>query len=183
MRWKWGKDKHYWNKAAAGKRLTGFLQSLQHFGVHWNIGWKTFFFFLLSNWQKEMLYNPTGTLQALKLSPTSPAPIAAWFSVESFVNVIWQSKLNSIANFQTAVTGQLFTASLVSGRLNVEKKDSVFSQVLSLAMPGQNKAGNLHFSVLLFQAACRLWHTSSHQFKWAFAIGLSIANECLKPTS
>lgn len=83
---------------------------------------ENFLFFLLSNRQKKMLYNTMGTLQALKLSPTSPTPIAAQFSVESFVHVMWQSKLNSTANFQTAVTGQFFTASLVNGRQNVEKK-------------------------------------------------------------
>jgi len=97
---------------------------------------ENFLFFLLSNRQKKMLYNTMGTLQALKLSPTSPTPIAAQFSVESFVHVMWQSKLNSTANFQTAVMGQFFTASLVNGRQNVEKKTSVFSQVLSPAMPG-----------------------------------------------
>lgn len=61
-----------------------------------------------------MLYNIHGDLASSEAILTSHIPFAALFLVERFVNGIWQSKLNSIANFQTTVTGQLFTASLVN---------------------------------------------------------------------
>lgn len=137
-------------------------------------------------------YSPTGRrcytismgiLQALKPSLTSHIPFAALFLAERFVNGIWQSKLNSIANFQTTVTGQLFTASLVNSWQDAEKKTEYSPRFYHWQCQYKNKTGDLHFSASLFQAACRLWHMSSHQFKWASAIGSSITNERLNPCS
>lgn len=80
-----------------------------------------------------MLYNIHGDLASSEAVSPSHTPFAGQFSVEIFVNVIWQSKLNSTANFQTTLDS--YSQHLWSTADRIGKKDSVFSQVLSEAMP------------------------------------------------
>lgn len=140
-----------------------------------------FFLFPISNWKKKMLYNIHGDLASSEAVSPSHIPFAGQLSVERFVNVIWQSKLNPTANFQTTLDS--YSLHLWSRADRIGEKKTVYSpRFYYRQCQYENKTGNLHFSELVFQVACKLWHMWSHQFNWALAI-LSITYECLNPRS
>lgn len=93
----------------AGKSLTCLLRPLNILGYVQIQDGKPFFFFSfpISSWEKEMLYNIRGDLAISDTVSPSHAPFAGQFSVERFVNALWQSQLNSTANFQTTPNSYL----------------------------------------------------------------------------